>query len=402
MQILQLKEYNNLIILAGTLIDNVQAVPHPATALSIKEGRITGIEPNYLQEQLPTETRPKVINLTELTLLPAFIDCHVHLALDGLDFHAALNRWTPDQAWLPQVKEALKTYLNHGIAVIRDGGDGANIGLQTKNLFNQGDITGPRILASGQAIYKKGRYGSFLGPGISSIQEACQMVTSLYHQGADWIKILVSGIVSFQEYGKVGPVQFSQQELNYIVDHAHSMGLPVMAHASSDEAVAMAARAGVDSIEHGYFITTSSLAILAEKNIPWIPTIVPVANQVVQPFRANHPTTSLDIITKTYKLQLQKIAQGAALGVPLGIGTDAGASGVLHGFSYHRELELFAQAGLSPAAIIKAATLVPARILGLDHELGAVEPGKKPCLIGVRGNPLEDPAVLKKVEFLLY
>ncbi|MHB8170870.1 MAG: amidohydrolase family protein [Thermincolia bacterium] len=398
MQILQVKDYSNLIILAGLVIDNVQKKPRPNTAVFIKKGRITAVI-DY--DQIADKSSPEVLNLTALTLLPAFIDCHVHLALDGLDFQAALNRWTPDQAWLPQVKETLATYLNHGVAVIRDAGDGGNIGLQSKNLISQGDITSPRILACGQAIYKKGKYGSFLGQGISSLQEAGQRITSLYKQGVDWIKVLVSGIVSFQEYGKVGTLQFSQHELNHIVGHAHSLGLPVMAHASSDEAVSQAAKAGVDSIEHGYFIAaTSSLAVLAEKNIPWIPTVVPVANQVLPPFQGNHTPTSIDIIKRTYELQLQKIAEAAVLGIPLGIGTDAGASGVLHGFSYHQELGLFAQAGLSSAEIIKTATSIPARILGLDNELGTIEPGKKACFVGVKGNPLENPAALKNIEYI--
>jgi len=389
------------VIFAGNVIDNVQPIPQPNTAIYISKGRITAIRPCSDPGQPACGSQQQVVFLPELTILPAFIDCHVHLALDGLDFHGALSRWTTDGAWLPLVRQNLAASSDHGLVVVRDGGDNGNIGLQTKYLINRGELKGPRILACGQAIYKKGRYGSFLGPGISTPDEARRMVDSLYQQGADWIKVLVSGIVSFQEYGRVGAVQFTQQELNSLVDHAHSLGLPVMAHASSDEAVRLAVTAGVDSIEHGYFLTTSSLAAMAEKNIPWVPTVIPVANQVLPEYQDNLSSHSLDVITRTYELQLQKIAEAASLGVPLGIGTDAGASGVLHGSDYLRELDLFTQAGLKPAEIIKAATSTAARICGLEQEMGTLEAGKKACLIGVKGNPLEDLAALRKIEFLL-
>lgn len=164
--------------------------------------------------------------------------------------------------------------------------------------MKEGRIDGPEILSCGQAIYKKGRYGSFLGPGVSSLDEARQMIDSMCEQGVDWIKILVSGIVSFKEFGNVGFVQFSQTEINCLVDYAHSLGVPVMAHASSDEAVVLALNAGVDSVEHGYFLSTGSLKVMAERNIPWVPTVAPVANQVVPPVSFYHVEATRSVISR--------------------------------------------------------------------------------------------------------
>ncbi|MDR3539776.1 MAG: amidohydrolase family protein [Desulfosporosinus sp.] len=372
----------------------------PHTALFIHKGRIARIQTDFHTAQVPLG--PKVVSLPELTILPAFIDCHVHVALDGVDFAAAVERWSDVDAWLEQVKLTLEHSLDSGLATIRDGGDNGKVGLRTKKLIEKRELDGPRIIACGQGIGKTGKYGSFLGPGISNVVEACQLIDALKEQGVDWLKILVSGIVSFKNYGKIGAVQFTQTELNRITEHAHDLGLPVMAHASSDEAVRLGIKAGVDTMEHGYFVSAKSLADMAEKEIPWVPTVVPVANQLKVHGHLNHSQESLEIIKRTYELQLEKIEEAQSLGVALGIGTDAGAGGVVHGYDYFRELELFAQAGLSPSEVLKAATSTAAQICGLQEELGSIEVGKKALLIGVKGNPFQDLNVLQNIEFLLY
>ena len=393
-------DHSELIIVPGGVADLNTGMIHLGTALFIQKGCIARILTNFHIDQIPPGW--EVVSLPELTILPAFIDCHVHVALDGVDFTAAVERWADDNAWLGQVKAALDHSLDSGLATIRDGGDNGMIGLRTKKLIEKGELEGPRIIACGQGIGKVGKYGSFLGPGIANVEEACLLIDALNKQGVDWVKILISGIVSFKEYGKIGAVQFTQRELNIIIRHAHDLGLPVMAHASSDEAVSLGIKAGVDTLEHGYFVSAQSLASMAEKGIPWVPTVVPVANQLkVQP-SLNHSLESREIIKRTYELQLKKIEQAQSLGVAIGIGTDAGAGGVVHGFDYFRELELFAQAGLSPREVLKGATSTSAQICGLQEEIGSIEVGKKALLIGVRGDPFQDINALQNIEFLLY
>jgi len=392
---------DRLILLAPWVLDSEAGKLHPDTAVFIRNGIIAEVKANFSHANLPAEGRFRLIELSEHTLLPALIDCHVHLALDGQDFQSAQARWDNELEWLAQVRESLQNSLEHGLGLLRDGGDGGNVGLKVRNLVRDGELAGPEILACGQAVYKKGRYGSFLGPGASDLNEAGGMIETLGRQGVDWIKILVSGIVSFKEYGKVGACQFTQAELNYLVQQAHSLGLPVMAHASSDEAVVLTVNAGVDSVEHGYFLSTDSLKRLAAKNIPWIPTVVPVANQVDAAAKSAHSEESREIIIRTYELQLARIKEAFELGVAVGIGTDAGASAVPHGQNHYQELRLFAQAGLTRAEILKACTSTAARICGREQDFGAIRTNRKARLIGVRGNPLEDLSTLEKIEFSL-
>ena len=393
-------DHSELIIVPGRVADPGTGILLSRTALFIQKGRIARIQTDFHTDQIPSGV--EVVSLPELTILPALIDCHVHVALDGVDFAAAVERWSDENAWVEHVKLALDHSLDSGLATIRDGGDNGKVGLRIKKLIEKGQIEGPRIIACGQGIGKMGKYGSFLGPGISNVEEACHLIDALKEQGVDWVKILVSGIVSFKDYGKIGALQFTQRELNIITEHAHDLGLPVMAHASSDEAVRLGIKAGVDTVEHGYFVSAKSLANMAEKGIPWVPTVVPVANQLEVHSRMNHSQESQEIIKKTYELQLKKIKEAQSLGVSLGIGTDAGASGVLHGYDYFRELELFAQAGLSPSEVLKGATSTSAQICGLQEEIGSIKVGKKALLLGVRGNPFQDIYVLRNLEFLLY
>ncbi|MCL6635577.1 MAG: amidohydrolase family protein, partial [Peptococcaceae bacterium] len=297
-----------------------------------------------------------------------------------------------EQAVDRHLAASLKDTLHCGILALRDGGDRRNIGLRAARLA--GCAAPPFILASGRALRKKGGYGSFLGMGLAA-PEIAGAVREAAAAGAAQLKVLVSGIVSFREYGRVGPLQFSRAELSRLVREAHALGLKVMAHASSEEGAALAVECGVDSLEHGYFISRDTLARMAERGTAWVPTIIPVAAQSREPLRHNHPPSRLAVIEKTWRRQQLMVAAAHALGVAVGAGTDAGAAGVRHGQSYVEELKLLAGAGLPPAAVIRAATATGARILGLEKQLGTAAPGMPAYLIGVRGNPLADLGLLK-------
>lgn len=397
---LKIQASSDTVILAGGIIDNVHPGIRPNVALFIRNGVISEVREEFDASFLEDTGHWEVVDLRKFTLLPGLIDPHVHLALDGVDFKAALSRW--EEGWKEQAVLALANCLEAGVLAIRDGGDKEDIGLKGREMVERGEVEGPRVLACGRAVGKKGLYGWFLGPGIETVEEGKKLIDEVKAQGVDCVKILVSGIVSFKEYGKVGAVQFSQSELDTLVDYAHSLGLPVMAHASSDEAVRRAAYAGVDSVEHGYFVSSASLAVMAERAVPWVPTVVPVAIQSKPPVSLHHTAESVDVIKRTYELQLKRIEEARRLGVTIGIGTDAGAVGVLHGSGIVGELELFAEAGFSTGELIKGVTLTNAQICGLAGEMGSIETGKKPVLIAVKEDPLKTINSLKHVQSIIY
>lgn len=387
----------NLVIRAERVFDGRTLLPGKKKDIIISSGKISQI----VQGNGPAPAGGiKFIDLQGYTVLPGLVDCHVHLALDGRDFNGAMDLWSRDSLLLERVGSDLRNTLNRGIVAVRDGGDREWVGLRVRDEVNQGKLAGPRILSPGIALGKKGKYGPFLGPGITGDQIE-ETVKKTAARGVDHIKVLVSGVVSFKEYRRVGEIQFSRGELAELVSASHQLGLKVMAHASSDEASRMAAEAGVNSLEHGYFISRSTLEVMADRGIPWIPTLIPVAIQARGWLRKGHTPEKLEVIEKTYRQQLKMVKKASELGVLLGTGTDAGATGVLHGDGLLEEMQLLEEAGLGRDEILRSATVNGALALGLEKELGMVRPGLPPYLIAVRGDPLKDLSCLRNIEFMI-
>lgn len=395
MEWINISKNKNYIIQANHIIENFDS-PSNAEALLVKDGKIVSIQDKTCPFTPHTSItdKPIIINLQNLTVLPPLIDCHVHLALDGKDFTAARQRWGNPKELEKQILSVLEDTVNHGILAIRDGGDRESIALRFRESLNSIAPTGPIIKASGFALRHPEKYGSFLGRGTRA-QEFDNTLDKLVQYGASQVKVIISGVVSFREYGRVGPIHYTAEELITLTKKAHSRGLPVMAHASSDEAVSLALKAEVDSIEHGYFLSKSSLALMAETDTPWIPTVIPVAAQLA---RKNISLQERRVIKKTVDRQLQMIKRANNLGVILGVGTDAGASGVQHGYGYHEELALYAKAGLKPAEILRCATVNSSRILGINW---SIKPGCPAALIAVDGNPMKDISALKNIKYVL-
>jgi len=404
MKRIELSSSTEAYIWAPRVLAGAQLEEQTAALLTIKGGLIASVA-HVPRGELPGRitSHPGFYPLAEGTiLLPALIDAHVHLSLDG---ESGQERSRPDEsgeALLPRVRRHWEAYDACGIGAVRDGGDRAMAGLRLRRLLAEEGASGPWIVAAGQAIYKQGGYGSFLGPGCSSMEEIFASLQRLAAAGVDQGKILLSGIVSFEEYGRVERSRWTLEELKAVVREGHRLGLRMMAHASSAEAVELALRAGVDSIEHGYFITGEQLREMGARRIAWIPTIIPVAVQARNPLSRCRPGRRA-IISRIYREQMQKLSLALQEGVPLGVGTDAGAPGVRHGESLLEEMLLYRRAGLTNRAILQAATATNASILGLDrHGMGTLKTGRKPRLIGVAGNPLAALEALKKVDYYFY
>ena len=342
-----------------------------------------------------------IIDLPGLTLLPGLIDSHIHFALDGVSFKDSLNRWDEPDLMEKKIKEEISSYLECGIIAVRDGGDKAGIGLKAQKISRDNKVISPIVQSPGYALRKEGFYGSFLGEGITNFSKIKEKIRELADMGVSHIKVLESGIVSFKEYGKVGPVQFTLSEMEQIVEVSHKLGLKVMTHASSDEAVKISTLAGVDSVEHGYFLSEDTMELMVERGTYWIPTVVPMKKQTIMPWKENFSANQIEVIEKTYTLHLENIKRGFNTGVNLAIGTDSGANAVFHGKSIFYEMQLYEIAGLSKLEILKTATIQNARLMNLDEKIGSVKVGKFPYFIAVEGNPLDDLSCLEKPEKII-
>lgn len=410
MRIIRLDRCHKALIKAGILLDGTGGQPRENVEIVIIDGMVRKIYPSLPQGSpfiLPAENSIEdeadqvlKVDCSELTIMPGLIDCHVHLALDGVNFEDSLKRWNQEMELNTHLEDALESTRYSGVLAVRDGGDKNRIGLYAARLAGEAKVP-PLVMAAGQALRKAGMYGSFLGEGLgaTNIKRA---VPKIAGSGVKQVKVLVSGMVSFREYGKAGPLQWDREELSFLVTEAHAAGLKVMAHANSDRGTALAVQCGVDSLEHGYFISRKTLSQMAQRGIAWVPTIIPVAVQLKAPCKHKYNQAQLAVIEKTCRHQQSMVAMARELGVTVGAGTDAGASGVRHGVSYPEELKLLVEAGFSPAEVINIATARGAGILGLEKQMGRVGPGMRAYLIGVRGNPLLDLDVLKKPEVIIF
>lgn len=399
MKIISISTGDIITLRAGRVFDGHCVIPGKGVDIVMAGGKIREVRPSTPDISPAPEEGAEVFDLREYTVMPGLIDCHVHLALDGVDFGRSLELWRQDRLLWERVGADLLRTMQRGIVAVRDGGDREGIGLSARDKVARGAVPGPLIKSSGTALGRRGKYGSFLGPGLQGVSIP-GAVKDLARRGVDQVKVLVSGMVSFKNYRQVGPLQFEEEELREMVLEAHRLGIRVMAHASSDDAVRTAVRAGVDSLEHGYFVSEDTLKVMASAGIPWIPTLAPVAGQLRAPLKDRYSPGEREVIQRTYLRQQRMVKKASDLGVKIGVGTDAGATGVPHGDGFPDEILLLKEAGLTGEEILRAATSSGSAILGLEKEMGMVRPGLPPYLIAVRGNPVDDLEPLKKVEYM--
>jgi len=338
------------------------------------EGKIVALDPVTVDEISHLEEHnADLLHWENYALCPGFIDAHVHLALDSVDFYRCLDQWQNPPLVERRIEEELRRYLECGVVAIRDGGDGPGYAWNAKQRVAARQWLGPEIVAVREAVAREGMYGRFLGRGFRDLEHWQQVEAGFYDQGADQLKVIVTGIVNFAEYGKVGPVQWSPEELRALVRSAHRRGLKVMAHASGEEGIRRAIEAGVDSIEHGYYMTTDLLEMMLSQGIAWVPTVAPIGNCVKYPSE-RHTEQEKENLARILEGHLTHIYKGHQMGVLIGIGTDAGAFQVPHGASFADEIMWAHSAGISLKEVYRLATEGNAQICGLKRH-GKIEIG---------------------------
>lgn len=334
-----------------------------------KDGKVDSLQPLGQLERYPDRTQL----WDSYFLMPGWIDAHVHLALDSLDFYQCLENWAQSSLIEENIQRFLHRYLERGIVAIRDGGDLPGFSWRAKNRVKEGVWAGPRVVSVHEAVNREGMYGRFLGRGFKNILEWQEKEKDFFGQGIDQLKVVVTGLIRFDEYQKVGPTQWTVEDLTELVESAHRRGMLVMAHASGEEGIPVAIGAGVDSIEHGYYMTTGQLERMREKGIAWVPTVAPIGNLLKYP-TDRYSTHEIDTLKWILDGHLAKIHEAYQLNVRLGVGTDAGAYQVPHAESLFDEMDWLMQAGIPRLEVYRMATHENARILG-SPELGRLDVG---------------------------
>lgn len=248
-------------------------------------------------------------------------DCHMHMVLDGKDWKAAIarHREKPEDDFIRMV---LEIYRQQGYGYLRDGGDRWGVGARARELAPQYGICYRTPLAP---ISRKGHYGGFIGKQYESLCEYARMVQEKRTQGADFVKIMISGLMDFDHAGVLTEEGLNPQEIGELIHIAHEEGFSVMAHANGAKTVEAAAAGGVDSVEHGAYLNEDALQAMKETGTVWVPTLSTIGN-----LRLTGRFSERDVV-QILEGAMENVRQFARMGGLIAPGTDAGAWAVPHG-----------------------------------------------------------------------
>lgn len=274
-----------------------------------------------------------------------YIDCHIHIALSGENTKEYREKVLQGD-YLP-LRKVLRKYKNKNILFLRDGGDKFGISYIARELAAEEGIIYKTPV---YAFSKAGSYGSFLGKSIRGMDEFSYEFKKLLKFKPDHFKLILSGIVDFDTYGRVTEeLSFDYDEVYYMIQTAKDKNLSVMVHANSSKAIKMAINAGADTVEHGYYISEEELLLMAEKDVVWVPTLSPLGNLLKNYDKRFEK--QMDNIKKIYNKHLENVKKALQFGVKVAVGSDAGAYKVDHVEGFFDELEHLKKTGLAEGEI---------------------------------------------------
>ncbi|HEX2123648.1 MAG TPA: amidohydrolase family protein, partial [Thermoanaerobaculia bacterium] len=359
----------------------------------------------------PIPAGAEVIDLGDVTLLPGFIDAHTHLSFESgenyyRDYFEGLMRHPAEQALLATTY-ARRT-IEAGVTTVRDLSSGDYVDIALRNAIANGTIAGPRMQVCVRAISATGGHGDGdaipparglpqPGPleGICNGADQCRAAVRLQIKyGADVIKAMPSGgVLSLND--PVQNPQLTQEEMNAIVDEAHLWGRKVAAHCHGDAAAKIAIAAGVDSIEHGTFLQPDTLALMRDKGVYLVATLL--AAESIKPRLDQFPPSIATKARAAIAARDTFFRNAVKAGVKIAFGTDSAVS--RHGENA-REFALMTSLGMTPAAALRT-TATSAALMGLDASIGTLAAGKLADIVAVPGNPLTDITATERVSFVM-
>ena len=248
-------------------------------------------------------------------------DCHIHMVLDGENWRAAIGRHRegPDERY---IRRTLEVYRDRGFTYLRDGGDKWGVGLRARELAG---AYGIRYVTPCAPLCMAGHYGGFIGEQYENLKEFTALVEKQKRLGADFIKLMISGLMDFDHCDVLTEPGLDPQIIRETIHIARDLGFAVMAHANGPETVLPAVEAGVDSIEHGAYLDRETLEAMAEAKTVWVPTLSAVGN-----LRGTGRFDEKEV-EKILESAMENVNTFASLGGILAPGSDAGAWAVPHG-----------------------------------------------------------------------
>ena len=402
------RDTGTTIIRAGRLFDSEKGTFATNVDVRVRNNRVDSVGPN-----LSVPAGARVIDLRRYTVLPGLIDAHVHLlylenpagGLTTEGMKAVVVEGTPLRALHGAARA--RTFLAAGITTVRDLGNSGRFGdVALRDAIRDGSVDGPRMIVSGPGLSPEG--GQF--PGIQPSYRAIAEEEYRIVRGAEDAALAVRENVTYgaeviKIYSNNTPNrgQLTLDEMRAIVQTARQLGVRVTAHATDDGAVWRAAEAGVDGIEHGYEITDSTLRLMARKKIFLVPTDIDSLS-LVRYLKLQNPEAPPPGAAQLdgYRNAIgDRLRRAIAAGVPIAAGSDNYINfRVPQGEAAKHVLQAYAEEGMKPLAVLQAATVGAATLLG-NTRLGVVKPGALADIIAIEGDPLSDIKALERVRFVM-
>jgi imidazolonepropionase-like amidohydrolase len=387
-----------IVFRGGRVFDGTGADP-AAADVAIEDDRIVGLGTG-LDGDAEVDVRDR-------TLLPGLFDCHTHVTISSVDLWGAAQR--PFSYQFYEAARNLQATLAIGITSVRDAG-GADLGI--KEAVANGLIAGPRLQISivmlsqtgghGDDWYPSGAEVPFIGPHpgrpsgiVDGVDEVRRKVRELHRAGADVIKVATSGgVLSARDDPRHAHLR--PAELEVLVEEATAAGMFVMAHAQAAEGIKNAVRAGIRSIDHGIYLDDEGIELMRARGTWFVPTLVaPTGVLDAVDAGISLPPAVVDKARMVVDIHKAAFRHAVEAGVRIAMGTDSGVTP--HGANL-RELELMADGGMVPAAVLEATTRSAAQLMGIDEDLGTIAEGKVADLVVIGGDPYDFRRLGDRVE----
>jgi len=368
----------------------------PRADIRIEGNRIAAVSEAPLT---PAAGEP-VLDLTGKWVIPGLINCHTHICLDGSgDPGAAWQSQSLAKNVLVAAQHAERT-LRAGVTTVRDLGGMEFVDIALRDAINEGLIPGPRMKVSGKVICMTGGHGWGAGgreaDGPAEVRKAAR---EQMKAGADVIKVMATGGV--MTYGvEPGAQQLSYEEMRAAVEEAEKAGKLTASHAQGTRGIKDVVRAGIDSVEHGFYLDNEAIDLMLERGTYFVPTLAALHYLILAGEDFGVPRFMVEKAKRSYDAQLESFARARSAGVQIATGNDGGTpqntSDNLAG-----ELERFVENGYTPAQALLAATQVAARLLRMPEHIGTVEAGKLADLVVLSADPTAHISHVRQVEMVI-
>lgn len=350
-------------------------------------------------KKYPASKNDTAFDISGKTILPGLIDAHVHLCVDGSpDPITALLKESIPQTTLKTADHARRT-LDAGVTTVRDMGGKDYIDLALRDGIESGILQGPRMLCSGKLICMTGGHGWQFGREANGVDDVRAAVREQLKAGVDLIKLMATGGIMTKGV-EPGSTQFTLEELIAGVEEAKKAGRRTATHAQGTEGIKNALWAGINSIEHGFFLDDEAIELILETKAFVVPTLCAPYHIIKAGVRKGVPAYAVDKSKFVSKSHRESIKKAHRAKVPIAMGTDAGTPFNRHGENL-KELELLVKVGFTPMEAIVATTQTASGVLGMGDKIGTLEKGKLADLVVLDGDPLKDIALLQRKERIL-